>query len=226
MKSSIFFFALLLLVGACSDNEEINYAGTYVSTSVKASSAKMYTHKGEVKKRNSILNFLPDDIETDFFIFADPPAVGGVLAVEFLDNDSVAVTENGRVEKKILTRKNGILYLESLQSGTIFGGGNVGGLTLAKLLKYKPLYTDTAYVSSWPNDTYIVEVKECMYLEPSGDQLHLPLLCYYYKNSYVSGGYSTYAARLNNSFRDKALQLLSPTDTLVIQQLYIVLKKQ
>jgi hypothetical protein len=227
MKSIPAFVLALLLLSACGDDsEEINYSGTYVSTSIETTSVRTFTKKGEVKKSGVIDEFLPEAIASDYFIFANPPDVAGEISVEFLEDSLINITEYGHTDTKALTRKGGIFYLESLDTGTILGGASQG-FPLAELLTYKPLYTDTTLIAPGSGYSYMVEVKECVYLESSGSEIRMPILSYYYKNTNLhGGGGSTYAARQNNSLNKNSLKKLSATDTIVVQQIYIALRKQ
>lgn len=225
MRSLCIFLGSLLLMSACSDSEELDYTGTYVSVSVKAGSTRMFTQKGEVKKKSLIEDFIPTDIARDFFILSDPPEVKDIYSIEFSGNDVAEFTESGHPESKTLIRKGQVMYLESLETGYLFREYN-GETLLENFGKYKPLYADTTLLSYASGYRYMIEVKECVYLEPSGSEIHLPLLSYYYKRSYPVGGYSSRAARFNNSLNKDILKELSANDTIVVQQCRIVFKKQ
>lgn len=184
----------------------------------------MFTKKGEVNKKGAIKKFLPEDIATDFFIFSNPPDVSGEISVEFLENDLVAYTEYGNLETKTLTRKNGILYLEANETGTIFLSNNYG-FSFSDIVKYTPLYTDTSVISSSSGFQDVVKVKDCIYLEPAGTEIRLPIFSFYFKHT-DGQSVSASAVRQNNAFNKKGLKNLTEKDTLVVQEIYITLRKQ
>lgn len=224
MKKILAFAALLIVLSACDDSEEINYSGTYVSVSVKTSSVRMFTKAGEVKKSGVLEKFLPEDIADDFFILSSPPDISGEISVEFLEDELVRYTEYGNDETRTLIKKNGIMYLEHNETGTIFV---VGGQTFSfsNVVLYKPLYADTTPFAPGMGYEYAVDIKECIYLQPKGQEIRLPILSAYYKHTSLGGG-STSAVRLNNAFNNTGTKKLGSTDTLVVQQNYIVFRKQ
>jgi hypothetical protein len=150
--------------------------------------------------------------------------VANKLMIEFSSNDKANFTYLDNMEVRNVEAKSDITYFESEKISSTFNSNSES--FYKKIITYFPLYSKDTIVSGPSGILSRTDFKHCYYANGNSSEIKFPLLSYLYVR-HLTGDYFSKEAisDLNNAFNENSITFLTDNDTLVIQQLSLILRK-
>jgi hypothetical protein len=217
---TILFIACLFFI-KCEKNDD--YPRKFILDSFSAGTLRLFTNSGEVTDPKRINNFISGS-EDHFWI--DTGSVSSDnwdVAIELLSETRARIIVNSdSIIDFYSTRKNGVLYLEYLD--TLIRNGSL----VNEKLKYHPLYI--VNLPSYFGGQATVFVP-CVYAIEEGDRLYIPVVSYLERiycdcdKIIYSQGMSNYNNEFNTSYID-SISSMNLNDTILYQNNKVIYRKE
>jgi len=224
MRKKIVILCFLLSCLSCE--KEHTYSGLYRSSIIDISQIRLFSKNGEITDKNKIhdyvsrrkIDFLIENIDTAL-------NVTDKVQIEFVSDDRVIFTYNDYSDNRILKNVNDYLYFESEAISTRY---NIGSdLFYDKVITHTPLFADTIPISSSSGFSTKTDYKHCYYTKKRTTFIEFPILSFHYMSVLSDVYFSSESyGWFNNEFNANSLNYLTANDTLVIQEMNIMLEKQ
>ena len=218
-------FLLYLSLGLISCSNDIDYTSTYTASKLEKGNIQLFTQRGEIKSTaliNSFISRYNSWFSTNYGSLTEE-FLQRPVKVNFLSTDDAQFILFANTIAVHVVTKNNVIYLEAkdtLDTGwRYYEYPSLKPTIYDTMYKYTELYRDIFKVQG-VYDTYGIRIKQCYYLTRSGNQLKMPIMNYWYFQSYSTQSWGG----INNAFNSSSIGMLEDKDTLAIQQFQVVFK--
>jgi len=225
MRRLITILLLALTTFACKKEDSYTYSGIYISQRAEISAIRLFSKNGEISDQAKIQRYIKR-ADPNFFIHNYDTIIDMTnrIVIEFLPDKKATVTILNNSETNKVIEKNGIIYFESDQISTRYNF--TADPFYDKIYTYFPFYYETIPLSSASGFYSKTEYKHCYYTKGQKEVIVFPLVSYMYTRDDAANNYLMEANwNVNNEFNEDSYQSFAITDTLAVQQIFVVIEK-
>ncbi len=189
--------------------------GVYNGTTISSFQTRLYTKAGEVKDRSAIDRFVK--VHGDFDPYREMVLSTYKYQATYLDSFTVVVKSlvERSTDTMTVLRRDGLVIWESRDTVNQY-------TQHLDAFKYKRIHYTEVPMNGV---TLITKYLDCMILEPSGNDLLMPITFYCHRKG-SNGSFSERIGRGNNEFNPDYVLGFGDTDTVLVYRYTLRLRQQ